>query len=273
MARQDLWRGRTSAVPESFMKPPTPSDRLAVRERPTSKAALMYQNWRNLLFLHWEYGVEAIQRTLPEGLRVDTFGGKAYIGVVPFFMQDVHPRFFPTIPGLSDFQELNVRTYVYDDRGIPGIWFYSLDANQWLAVQAARMLFYLPYFYAKMQRELNSETGEISYFSRRSGVEPSLRTHFRYRPVLRYATERAEPETLEFFLVERYVLFAYSDSSKRLFSARVHHDPYPLVKVEADHSDKNMFSLDGLATPTGSYDHAIMSPGVDVEVFGLEPVR
>ncbi len=155
----------------------------------------MYQNWRNLLFLHWEYDVEAIQSTLPEGLRVDTFAGKAYLGIVPFFMEDVHPRFFPTIPGLSDFQEVNVRTYVSDHRGIPGVWFYSLDANQWLA-----------------------------------------------------------------------------NWSKRLFRARVHHDPYPLVNVEAHHSDKNLFNLDGLAKPTGTYDHAIMSPGVDVEVFGLEPV-
>ena len=254
------------------MKPPTPSDRLAVRERPTYKAALMYQNWRNLLFLHWEYDVEAIQRTLPEGLRVDTFAGKAYIGVVPFFMQDVQPRFFPTIPGFSDFQELNVRTYVYDYRGIPGIWFYSLDANQWLAVQAARMIFYLPYFYAKMHREINPQTGEIIYLSHRSGIEPSLITLFRYRPTLGNAMQRAEPETLEFFLIERYVLFAYSNWSKRLFRAKVYHDPYPLVNVEADHRDKNMFSLDGLSKPTGPYDHAVMSPGVDVEVFGLEAV-
>src|SRR6266496_5134461 len=119
------------------MKPPTLSDRLVVRDRPTYRSPLIYQNWRSLLFLHWEYNVEAIQNTLPEGLRVDTFAGKAYIGIVAFFMQDVHPRFLPTLPGLSHFQELNVRTYVYDDRGVPGVWFYSLDANQWLAVQAA----------------------------------------------------------------------------------------------------------------------------------------
>jgi len=232
----------------------------------------MYQSWRNLLFLHWEYEVEAIQHTLPEGLQVDTFAGKAYIGLVPFFMQAVHPRYFPTIPGLSDFQELNVRTYVYDHRGVPGIWFYSLDANQWLAVQAARMIFYLPYFYAKMHAKINLDTGEINYLSQRSSVEASLTTHFRYRPIVGNAIQRAEPETLEFFLIERYVLFAYSNWSKRVFRASVHHAPYPLVNVEADHSDKNMFILDGLSKPTGSYDHAIMSPGVDVEVFALEPV-
>jgi uncharacterized protein YqjF (DUF2071 family) len=232
----------------------------------------MYQNWRNLLFLHWEYDVEAIQNTLPEGLRVDTFAGKAYIGIVPFFMQDVRPHFFITIPGLSDFQELNVRTYVYDDRSIPGVWFYSLDANQWLAVQAARMLFSLPYFYAHMHKEVNRETTEIVYSSRRYGVDRSLTTHFRYRPILERSIQIAEPETLEFFLIERYILFTYSNWSKKLFRARVHHAPYPLIDVEVDHNDRNMFSLDGLSRPSGTYDHAIMSPGVDVAVFGVEPV-
>jgi uncharacterized protein len=254
------------------MKPPTLSDRLAVRDRPTYRSPLIYQSWRSLLFLHWEYNVEAIQSTLPVGLRVDTFAGKAYIGVVPFFMQDVYPRLLPTLPGLSDFQELNVRTYVYDDRGVPGVWFYSLDANQWLAVQAARMIFSLPYFYAKMHKEMNPETNEIIYSSKRSGADPLLTTHFRYRPQLKTAIQRAEPNTLEFFLIERYVLFTYSNWSQRLFRARVHHAPYPLVNVEANHSDKNMFSLNGISKPSGAYDHAIMSPGVDVEVFGLEPI-
>jgi uncharacterized protein YqjF (DUF2071 family) len=254
------------------MQPPTPTDRLAVRERPKARTPILYQKWRSLLFLHWQYNVEAVQHTLPEGLHVDTFAGKAYLGIVPFFMEDVRPRLFPSIPGLSNFQELNVRTYVYDDRGTPGIWFYSLDANQWLAVQVARTIFRLPYFHAKMHKEINQETNEIMYWSQRSGADPLLITHFKYRPLLKTAVRRAEPLTLEFFLIERYILFTYSNWSRRLFTARVHHVPYPLINVEVDHRDKNMFSLDGLTKPNGPYDHAIMSPGVDVEVFGLEAV-
>ena len=71
----------------------------------------MYQQWRDLLFLHWAYPVAAIQATLPDGLFVDTFGGRAYLGIVPFFMQKIRPRFLPAVPGISDFMELNVRTY------------------------------------------------------------------------------------------------------------------------------------------------------------------
>ena len=63
---------------------PSESQRLAARTRPTGKP-VMYQQWRDLLFLHWEYSVAAIQATLPDGLFVDTFAGKAYLGIVPFF--------------------------------------------------------------------------------------------------------------------------------------------------------------------------------------------
>ncbi|MDP4593007.1 MAG: hydantoinase B/oxoprolinase family protein, partial [Beijerinckiaceae bacterium] len=125
---------------------------------------VMFRQWRDLLFLHWEYPVEAIQATLPNGLFVDTFAGKAYLGVVPFFMQKIRPRFLPAVPGISDFMELNLRTYVHDKAGVPGVWFYSLDANQWMAVQIARRFFHLPYEYAKMKSSRTPE-GSIGFES------------------------------------------------------------------------------------------------------------
>ena len=105
--------------------PPIPdaAQRLAARELPAG-SPVMFQQWRDLLFLHWEYPATAIQVTLPEGLFVDTFGGKAYLGVVPFFMGNIRPRFLPAVPGISDFMEMNLRTYVHDRAGMPGVWFY-----------------------------------------------------------------------------------------------------------------------------------------------------
>lgn len=101
----------------------------------------MRQRWEKLLFLHWAWDAAEVQRTLPLGLTVDTFEGRAWLGVVPFFMRDVRPAWVPSVPGISNFLELNVRTYVFDGRGRPGIWFYSLDCNQRLAVRAARTFF------------------------------------------------------------------------------------------------------------------------------------
>ena len=154
-------------APVPMPRPPDEAGRLAVRRRPLARP-VMFQQWRDLLFLHWEFSVAEIQRTLPEGLFVDTFEGKAYLGVVPFFMQNIRPRFLPAVPGLSNFMEMNLRTYVHDRAGVPGVWFYSLDANQPLAVAIARRLFHLPYEHATMKSS-RSPQGLIRYESQRRG--------------------------------------------------------------------------------------------------------
>ena len=144
---------------------PDVPQRLAARVRPVGNP-VMYQQWRELLFLHWEFPIAELQRTLPEGLFVDTFADKAYLGVVPFFMRNIRPRFLPAVPGISNFMEMNLRTYVYDRAGVPGVWFYSLDANQWLAVKIARRVFHLPYEHAEMNSSRMPE-GRIRYESLR----------------------------------------------------------------------------------------------------------
>ena len=93
----------------------------------------MRQSWHDLLFMHWRVPADVLRPLIPPGLEVDTFDGSAWIAVVPFRMSDVAPRFVPAVPGLSAFPELNVRTYVARD-GKPGVWFFSLDAGNRLAV-------------------------------------------------------------------------------------------------------------------------------------------
>ena len=240
-----------------------------MREQPQHRTPVMYEKWQDLLFLHWEYDPQAIQRTLPKGLYVDTFENKAYLGVVPFFMREVHPRLFPSILRVSDFQELNVRTYVYDSNGTPGVWFYSLDANHYLAVRAARLFFNLPYFHTNMSAEFNPDTKEISYSSYRYRTDPDLITHFRYRSIS--DTSLAQPGTLEFFLIERYILFAYSNN--KLYAGRVWHSPYQLSEVEVSDLEENVLRLDGFSNPSRPPDHRIMSSGVKVDIFGLEKLN
>jgi uncharacterized protein YqjF (DUF2071 family) len=127
-------------------------------------------------------------------LYVDTFAGDAYIGVVPFFMQRVRPAWLPPLPWISWFLELNVRTYVHDDRGQPGVWFYSLDCNQPLAVAIARRFFHLPYFHASMTAKRSS--GAIRYQCQRQG-ETGAPWCYEWTPGTR--STLAEPGSLEFF--------------------------------------------------------------------------
>ncbi|HKK19376.1 MAG TPA: DUF2071 domain-containing protein, partial [Opitutales bacterium] len=123
--------------------------RLRERELPDGPV-VMYQRWSELLFLHWAVPTEVVQAGLPKGLNVDSFEGKAWIGVVPFEMSGVRPRGLPAVPWLSNFPELNLRTYVYDEQGRPGVWFYSLDTPNAVANWTARTFFHLNYRTAKM---------------------------------------------------------------------------------------------------------------------------
>ena len=148
------------------MPSPTDEQRLALRNRP-ARSALMYQSWNDLLFLHWCIEPAVIQKLLPAGLFVDCFDGSAFLGVVPFFMQKIRFRGTPALPWISNFLELNLRTYVFDETGRPGVWFLSLDCNQPFAVWAARTLFHLPYQHASMQASIKN--GQmIDYHSKRS---------------------------------------------------------------------------------------------------------
>ncbi|MFZ2281423.1 MAG: DUF2071 domain-containing protein [Prosthecobacter sp.] len=239
---------------------PTHESRLAFRDRPT-RARMMHQRWESLLFLHWLWDAAEIQRTLPPGLYVDTFQGDAWLAIVPFYMRGIRPRFCPPVPGISDFLELNVRTYVHDERGRPGVWFYSLDCNQRLAVWTARTFFHLPYQNARMSAQLSD--GCIDYRCQRSGALNE--SHFRYRIAAK--SQVAEPGSLAFFLAERYLLF--SQTPRGIRCGQVHHMPYPLAEASLEAWDVNALLQAGFTDPQRPPDHIIGSSGVDVAVYPL----
>ena len=244
---------------------PTDDQRLAMRERPRS-GAIMYQSWIDLLFLHWRMDARSIQALLPDGLFVDCFEGDAFIGVVPFFMKNIRFRGTPAVPWVSNFLELNLRTYVFDRAGNPGVWFFSLDCNQPLAVWAARTLFHLPYQHASM-RAVYQNSASIDYRSTRRSQKSIGRTS-RFSYEFNSTKSLAQPGTLEFFLVERYLLFSL-DRSGTMLSGRVNHAPYPLCEVNVQGCESDLFELNGFTNPSRPFDHAIGSRGVSVEVFPL----
>jgi hypothetical protein len=244
----------------------TSEARLAAARRP-DRSPVMHQSWRNLLFLHWRWNAEDIQVSLPPGLHVDLFDGSAWLGVVPFFMRCVRPRGLPAVPAISNFLELNVRTYVVDERGVPGVWFYSLDCNQPLAVAIARTCFHLPYRHARMKA--SEKDGSFTYSSTlRSGGDPTI---FQW-------TGQGVPDlsgigTLEGFLIERYVLFAHDPLHDRLWEGHVAHAPY-LIRPAVGTSNVDELLAAGGFDPEGrGPDHVVESPGVDVDIFNLQRLR
>jgi uncharacterized protein len=237
-------------------------ERLKWRSRPP-RNPIMHQTWTDLLFLHWEAPTGIIQSSLPAGLQVDTWEGRAFVGIIPFFMRNVRPQGVPPLPWISYFLEMNVRTYVHDASGAPGVWFYSLDCNQPIAVWLARAFMGLPYRHARIQA-LRTKAGVARYTSNRRQGEATAQ--FAYR--LEEPGTLATPGSLEFFLIERYLLF--TEHKGRLFRAQVHHQPYPLHGVTVDASHATGLVPEG-ARCDGTSAHQIASRGVNVEIFGAVP--
>jgi uncharacterized protein YqjF (DUF2071 family) len=239
-------------------------DRSALREPPAERC-IGRQRWNHLLFAHWAVDARQVQSTLPAGLTVDTFDGVAYLGIIPFFMQRVRPAWLPPLPWISWFLELNVRTYVFDQAGRPGVWFYSLDCDQPLAVIIARRFFHLPYCHAWMSARRSGDA--IDFTSQRRGA-PDPPSRYAWSPGATVTTAR--PDSLEFFLVERYLLFA-ADRAGRLFAGRVHHTPYqihPPVVSAYSTTPARQAGFDLAGEPTS----LLAARPVDVSIFPLRPV-
>ena len=184
---------------------------------------VMAQKWHDLLFAHWAVPTALTRRLVPAKLELDTFEGQAWLGIVPFTMSGVRLRGTPALPWLRAFPELNVRTYVTSG-GKPGVWFFSLDAANLLAVEIARWWFDLPYFHARINSGAQSE--RIEYFSRRDdrrgGSEQLQASYSGKGPWF-----QAKRGTLQYFLTERYCLYAQRDNGK-LLRGEIHHAPWKL---------------------------------------------
>ncbi len=224
----------------------------------------MRQRWAGLLFLHWPIDPAIIQSRLPEGLFVDTFDDRAWLGVVPFFMEQVRPVLLPPLPRISWFLELNVRTYVHDVSGNPGVWFFSLDCNQPIAVELARRLFHLPYEHAAMQSVWHGN--QIDYRCRRKCTGAQSAGYYYQTPAF---AAPAEEGTLEWFLVERYLLFSAKRNGS-VHSGRVHHPPYQIAQATCPEWSTEPLRLNGFVEPQDPPASMLVAEPVDVTVFPLK---
>lgn len=233
-------------------------DRIRPTKRPEENAR-GYQQWRSLLFMHWPVPVDMLRPLVPDALELDLFDGQAYVGVVPFVMCGVRPRWAPRRLAFN-FLETNVRTYVVH-RDRPGVFFLSLEAASRVAVWSARMFWGLPYFYADM--EMKDDGGEICYKTvrRRGGHQHQVR--YRLGDLL----GPSHPGSLEFFFLERYLLFLQRGRS--LYCGQVHHAPYPAQRAEVLEVHDELIAAAGLGEPSGLPELVHYASGVDVEIFSL----
>lgn len=221
----------------------------------------MRMTWSELLFAHWAVEPDAVVSLLPAGVTLDTRGGKAWVGVVPFLMSNVTPRYCPAIPGLSRFPELNVRTYVTVG-GKPGVWFFSLDAASRIAVRVARASFNLPYMDAKMSIR-RDEHGAIAYRSQRTHRgEPAAEFAATYSAAGEFS--EAKPGAFEHWLTARYCLYS-ANHQGCLFRGEIDHPPWSLAP--ADYSEQVNTMNKPLGFEFTGNPHVLIAKAVDVRAW------
>jgi uncharacterized protein len=239
-------------------------DRVTPTFRP-ERTAIMQQRWAELGFLHWPVPVAALRGLVPDALTIDTYERQAYVGVIPFTVTGARPMLMPPLPWVSDFHEINVRTYVHLGGADPGVWFFSLDASNPVVVAAARALFRLPYHHARM--EMDVDAGGVDFRSERASSESAIFAA-RYEP--RGRAEAPAVGSLEYFLAERYLL--YTSADRRLWQAQVHHEPYPLQEARAEVMVEGLVDAAGIERPEGQPPLAHFAREVNVEIFALRDV-
>jgi hypothetical protein len=225
----------------------------------------MRMRWVDLLFMHWPMPPEAMAPLVPAGLELDLYDGQAWLGIVPFQMQDVAPRGLPPIPRLSVFPELNVRTYVRHGK-LGGVLFLSLDAASRLTVWGARRFFDLPYYNALMSVERDGDTIEYR----------STRTDARGRPAILAIdygptgpVESATPGSFEAWLTDRQRLFA-PDERGRIRRTEIRHPAWPLQPAHAEVREVSMAAAHGLTLPNAP-PHLRYSARLDVRAWAPRP--
>lgn len=175
-----------------------------------------YQEWNRALFLHWTVPFELLRECVPSNLNIDTFDGNCYISLVAFTMEKIRPKFFPSIAYISDFDEINVRTYIDNDNK-KGVYFLNIEAGKSLSTFIAKTLSGLPYENSNINR-----TDKI-YKSKNSKKGFSLHTEFNVGQVLKDKTE------LDKWLTERYCL--YLDKDNEFYRYDIHHKEWELKNV------------------------------------------
>ncbi|MFS4448478.1 YqjF family protein [Maribacter sp. 2307UL18-2] len=210
-----------------------------------------YQEWNNTIFLHWQVELNELKKFVPQELEIDLFDGKPWISVVAFTMEKIRPKNLPSFPPISDFDEINIRTYVKSNSKT-GVYFLSIEGGKSLSCKIAKGMSELPYRFSKMERTENE------YSSTNSEFNDYLRLGFKIGEKIN------EKEELDKWLTERYALFQDTDKSINAFE--IHHLEWEINEIELQKLEFNYPRFKNLIK--GKPDKVQYSDGVQVVAWG-----
>lgn len=206
-----------------------------------------YQEWNKAIFLHWKTEKKTLQELLPKGLEVDTINGDAWVSLVAFDMNNIKARYLPKPPYISDFQEINIRTYVVCN-GKPSVYFLSMEANNNMACKVIKQLSKFPYRFSEMNRD------NEKYHSKNNKLNESFEIAYQLEdtPVVK--------DEVDLWLTERYAVF--QDYKNSIIEYDVHHIEWP---VQAINCTKLKVNYPRFSTFLNNVPDKIQySPGVQV---------
>ena len=231
-------------------------EKLISNEAPESiKRAVMVQRWTDLVFIHWKYPVETIQNLLPDGLEVDQYKGDAWVGLIPFHMDDLGFPLLHPLPFVGSFPEVNVRTYVRH-KEYRGVYFFSLDINKAIPTFTARTLYRIPYCYGDVSHSSEGQT--VTTKVSRRWPNHHISSHIKIQK------KEAIDGNLERFLSARWGLITQTPRKKFLW-APVYHPPWVLQKANLLYLQDELITDAGFPEPEGE-PHVMYSPGVPVRI-------
>lgn len=206
-----------------------------------------YQEWNNAVFLHWQVDINELKKFVPNDLVIDLFEGKPWVSLVAFTMEKIRPRNLPSFFPISDFDEINIRTYVkYNNK--TGVYFLSIEGGTKISCQVAKSLSELPYRHSTIRRK------EDYYCSENSSFKDRLELSYQVGPPL------SEKTKLDKWLTERYALFQDTDTSINEFE--IHHIEWPTFNIKLKSIDVQYPRFDKLLSSTPDLSH--YSTGVEV---------
>jgi uncharacterized protein YqjF (DUF2071 family) len=200
---------------------------------------LVLQDWHTVAFLHWRCDPDVLAPLLPTGLTPDLVDGSAWVALTPFEVRRFRAPLLPPVPGLSDFPETNLRTYVRAPDGTDGLFFLSLDAASFPTVAAARLGLGAPYCWAGLTIERGD--GTVRYAGRRRHPPQA-----EYRVEVQPTAPPLPPGTDE--VVDRLVgrWRAFTHHLGRLWTVPVEHEPWPVQPARALRCEQTVTAAAGL---------------------------
>lgn len=181
------------------------------------RAWKFYQEWNKAIFLHWELEPEIVEQLIPKSVSLDTIDGKAWVSLVAFDMNHIGIRSLPKLPHISDFHEINIRTYI-KCKNKPSVYFLSMEGSKRSSCNILKAISKFPYVHSKMKRN------DFSYQSINSIDNNSFEMVYRtkMKPAQKNITDR--------WLTERYAVF--QEHRNKLIEYDVHHVEWPLEQID-----------------------------------------